>query len=119
MKDSTGNDLESITKPGEMVPESYCTPKSAPTSAWDAHCERHHKKERSLRAERDAALGKAADAEHRANDTEGEWRDHIIAAREARDEADRKLEVAELQLSEIKEAFKVQRERKNVLCNLR
>lgn len=45
-----------------------------------------------LTAERDAALGKAADAERRANDQEGKWRDEILAAREARDRADLKVE---------------------------
>ncbi len=58
-----------------------------------------------LSAERDVALGKAADAERRANDNEGKWRDEIIAAREARDGADRKFEVADLQIGELKKAL--------------
>ncbi len=56
-----------------------------------------------LRTERDTALGRAQDAEGRANDTEGKWRDEIIAAREARDEADRKLEEAKAILGDFVE----------------
>ena len=129
MKDSTGNDLESVTQPGDMAQSPYCLPRSAGDAAWDAHCERHHKNERELRGhvarlenaldkaghactiqandmgrfvkERDTALGKVADAERRANDLEGKWRDDIVTAREACDAADRKLEVAELQYREL------------------
>ena len=61
----------------------------------------------TLRAERDAALGKAVDAERRAVDQEGKWRNEIIAAREARDVADCQLRDIREECAWVAENFKV------------